>query len=251
MLPHPNFVSGKAFHAPLNERQTFRMAWHTPRETRLPQINHNPKNALGKRRSNEKTNLSPRYCSTIHSMDGRGRANMFRTAKRQGFVRRLARHEGGASAVEFALVATPFFMLLFAVFDIALIYLGTSALENGVNSAARLIRTGQAQAAGMTQTQFRDMVCTRIAPLLSCNESLYIDVRRFNSFGGVSTPSPLDGTGNFDANNQFQPGTAGEIVVVRAYYAWPKLTPTGQVFATMANQKHMLTASTAFRNEPF
>ncbi len=93
------------------------------------------------------------------------------------------------------MVALPFFALLFAIFDLALIFLGTSQLDNGLTAAARQIRTGQVQADGLTAAEFRQMVCDRITPLLACDDKLVIDVRRFGSFGGVVTPPPLDAGG--------------------------------------------------------
>lgn len=167
------------------------------------------------------------------------------------FLQRFARRTNGATTVELAMVALPFFSLLFAIFDLALIFLGTSQLDNGLTAAARQIRTGQVQANGLTATEFRQMVCDRITPLLACDDKLVIDVRRFGSFGGVVTPPPLDAGGNFTGGNVFQPGAAGDIIVARAFYAWPLISPSSFVFATMNGEAHMLSAATAFRNEPF
>ena len=149
------------------------------------------------------------------------------------------------------MVALPFFALLFAIIDLALIMLGTSQLDSGLTAAARQIRTGQVQATGLTASQFRELVCQRITPLLACDESLVIDVRRFNSFGGVAVPSPLDADGNFAGNDVFQPGAAGDIIVARAFYAWPIISPSSYAFSTMNGHAHMITVATAFRNEPF
>ena len=129
------------------------------------------------------------------------------------FLQRFARRKDGAAAIEMAVVAIPFFSLIFAIFEVALIYLGTSSLDNGLTSAARQIRTGQAQSSNMTATQFRQLVCDRITPLLACDSRLVIDVRRFSSFGGIVVPPPLDGTGNFAGGNVFQSGAAGDIIV--------------------------------------
>ena len=169
----------------------------------------------------------------------------------KGFLGRFARMTGGTTAIEFAIVALPFFSLMFAVFDVSLVYFATSALENAVSSAARSIRTGQAQASAMTEAQFRELVCERITPLLSCHDSLMLDVRTFENFGGITTPPALDANGNFSGDTQFQTGTAGSVVVVRAFYAWPMLTPSGLVYSNMTGHSRLLSASTAFRNEPF
>lgn len=167
------------------------------------------------------------------------------------FLQRFRTRSDGATAVELAMVATPFFALVFAIFEVALIYLGTSSLDNGLIAAARQIRTGQAQTANMTAAQFRQLVCDRITPLLACDSRLVVDVRRFGSFGGIVVPPPLDGTGNFAGGNVFQTGAAGDIIVARAYYAWPLVSPTSYIFSNMTGNQFMLSASTAFRNEPF
>lgn len=167
------------------------------------------------------------------------------------FFRRFLGETAGATAVEFSLVALPFFSLMFAIFDSSLIYFSTSVLENGVNSAARLIRTGQAQTASLTQAQFRQLVCNNITPLLGCDGRLMLDVRKYSSFGNIASPPALDANGNFTNNTQFQAGAAGDVIVVRAFYAWPIFSPTGWVFSNMNGHNRMISASTAFKNEPF
>lgn len=166
-------------------------------------------------------------------------------------LKRFRRRTSGATAVEFAIVALPFFTLLFAILELAMVFVGTTVLDNSLINAARQIRTGQAQTASMTQAQFRQTICDGIAPLLSCDERLVIDVRRFNSFGGITTPPPLDEDGNFAGGDAFEPGAAGDIIIARAFYAWPLMSPTSFVFANMNGDAHMISTATAFRNEPF
>jgi Flp pilus assembly protein TadG len=166
---------------------------------------------------------------------------------------RFKKAQGGAAALEFALVALPFFLLLYAIFDVALIFFASTTLENGIVAAARQIRTGQAQAANMSEQQFRTLVCEQISMLMSCDARLAIDVRTFHGWGPAQNlPGALDQDGNLTGNMNFQPGDAGDVVVVRAFYTWPMLTPTvGTTFSNMAGGKRLLEASIAFRNEPF
>lgn len=165
---------------------------------------------------------------------------------------RLKKSKKGSAALEFALVAPPFFLLLFATFDIALMFFAATTLENGIIAAARLIRTGQVQAMNMTQQQFRTMICGDINMLLSCDSRLGIDVRTYNGFSNVQWNAALDQNGNLAANMQFQPGGPEDVVVVRAFYVWPVLTPgVGSAFSNMAGGNRLLEASIAFRNEPF
>jgi Flp pilus assembly protein TadG len=167
------------------------------------------------------------------------------------FIRRFARVTSGTAAIEFSLVALPFFSLMFAIIDSSLIYFSTATLESGVSAAARLIRTGQAQNSALTQAQFRQLVCNNISPLLGCDARLMLDVRKYVSFGTIASPPALDANGNFTNNTSFQMGAAGDVVVVRAYYQWPLFSPAASLFANMSGNNRLVYASTAFKNEPF
>lgn len=165
---------------------------------------------------------------------------------------RFKRAKGGSTAMEFSFVALPFFFLIYAIIDISLIFFASTTLENGLLAAARQIRTGEAQAANMSTAQFRALVCNQISMLLGCDGRLGLDVRKFTGFGAVVLPAALDENGNLSGNMQFDPGAAGDVVVVRAFYTWPMLTPTvGMQFSNMSGGHRLLEASIAFRNEPF
>ena len=60
----------------------------------------------------------------------------------------------GATAVEFALIATPFFAILAALIQVFLLFFAQSLLENAVRASARQILTGQVQTqdASLSQT---------------------------------------------------------------------------------------------------
>jgi len=167
-------------------------------------------------------------------------------------LNRFRRAKQGSAAVEFAMLAIPFFLLLYAVIDTSLVFFATSTLENGVAAAGRQIRTGQAQAANLTQAQFRTLICDQISMLLACDARLGIDVRKFTSFANVNLPTALDGNGNLTGPFQFNMGVAGDIIVVRAFYAWPVLTPDfGTTLVNMSGNSRLLQAAMAFKNEPF
>jgi len=181
--------------------------------------------------------------------------------RRFRILRRVRRETKGAAGIEFAIIAPVFFMLLWAIFETGLVFFASQTLTHGVLVSSRQIRTGQAHADMMSQNEFRQMVCDEVDYLLSCDAGkLYIDVRSFSSFGGVGFPAPLKPDGTFDnvAMNQFNIGESGNIaggssiVLVRVFYVWPLFTPVfGQFFANMAGNNRLLSASAAFKNEPF
>lgn len=170
----------------------------------------------------------------------------------QRFLRRFGRNRSGATALEFAMVAAPFFFLLFAMIEIAAVFLISTVLENAVLEASRQIRTGQAQSGGMTATAFRDEVCDLISIIGDCDR-VEIDVQVFADFDNVDQSSPIQDDGTVDSSGfGWQPGDAGDIVMVRVFYRWPLMIPNfGAALSNMEGNQRLITAATVFRNEPF
>ncbi len=167
-------------------------------------------------------------------------------------LRRFRRREDGAAAVEFALVATPFLGLVFAIMETAGVFFAGQALETATADSARLIMTGQAQTQGFTQAQFKNAVCAKVYALFDCNGGVYVDVKKYSSFGAVDLTKPIDANGNLVTNFSYDPGGPGCIVVVRLLYQWPVyLSLMGLNLADMAGGKRLLVATSAFRNEPY
>jgi Flp pilus assembly protein TadG len=181
---------------------------------------------------------------------------MFRSmrvrARAEAAARRFAGDRGGAAAVEFALVATPFFMLLFGILEIALIFFASAVIEDGVAQAAREIRTGALQTTGQNEEDFRAIICQRINTVADCGR-LRVDVRTFEDFASTDFSPPVDRDGDLDDSGfTFEPGAAGDVVVVRVFYDWPLLGP-GMIngLSNMPGNRRLISAATAFRNEPF
>lgn len=170
---------------------------------------------------------------------------------RRGFASRFRRSESGNVAIEFGMLAIPFFVLIFAVIETCIIYFATSNLDSAVAGAGRLIRIGTVQAGGMTEEQFKDEVCSRLHVISNCSGTLKVDVRNFSNFGGVTFPPLVDENGNVVEDTVFQPGSAGDIVVVRVYYSWGVLSPAIIGLSNLEGGGRLVSASVAFRNEPF
>ena len=170
----------------------------------------------------------------------------------------------GSAAIEFAMVAPAFFLLLMGTIEAGVIFFAQSTLQNAVNDTARLVRTGQTNCfttsgtgvcQPMTQAQFRTQVCSEAGALLSdCSgPSMQFDVNSYpTGFSGASNTSPVDGSGNLTTLSTFNMGTACEVVLVRAFYKWPVYTPMLDFFlSNMTGNYHLLSTAAAFRNEPY
>ncbi|GAB5456805.1 MAG: hypothetical protein Hens2KO_30340 [Henriciella sp.] len=166
----------------------------------------------------------------------------------------FASDKRGLAAVEFAMIAIPFFLLIFGLLEVCVIFIMSSVLEHGASEAARAIRTGQLQQAGFDQAQFKSDICDELFGMLSCDSKLQLDVKTFADFAGTGSPDPIDpatgelATGTFG----FSPGAQNEIVVVRVFYEWDLIVPVMSApLANMSANRRLLQATIAFRNEPF
>ena len=155
------------------------------------------------------------------------------------------------AAVEFALVAAPYFALLFAIIEAGLIFFTQEVLQNATNDTARLIMTGQAQSSGMTAQQFLQDVCTDGVPLITC-ANLNVNVQTFPSFNAITQVNPLT-SGNFNTSSlSYSLGGPGDIVMVQVFYQLPVMASLLNFsFATMNGNYRLLQATAVFRNEPY
>ena len=191
------------------------------------------------------------------------------TKRFKDFWRRLRTDKKGSAAVEFAFIAPVFFLLLMGTIEAGIIFFAQSSLQNAVNDAARLVRTGQSACftlnsnnlcQTMTAAQFRDQVCNEVKVLLqNCatdangNSDLQFDVTAYPAgFTGVTNSSPLNAARSLPNMTGFTTGGPCDVMLVRAYYRWPVFTPVLNFFlANMAGNKHLLATAAAFRNEPY
>ncbi|MFG1420697.1 TadE/TadG family type IV pilus assembly protein [Roseixanthobacter liquoris] len=170
-------------------------------------------------------------------------------APRRGF----AQNEHGSIAVEFALISPIFLLLILAIMQMSLLLLSEQALENATATLGRMVRTGQAQDLHLTPDTFRARLCEELEPLLPCaGDNLYIDIQTLPAFNAVPLDIPVGDQGEFKGTGAFQPGGAGQIVVVRTFYRYPVWIPLiGPRLADIGDGLRLLSSAAVFRNEPF
>ncbi|HEY4944485.1 MAG TPA: TadE/TadG family type IV pilus assembly protein [Rhizomicrobium sp.] len=171
---------------------------------------------------------------------------------RKAARRMRAEGEKASAAIEFAMIAPVFFLLLMGIIENGVIYFAGSTLQYATDDAARYVRTGQAQAASMTQAQFQARICSHISSFLNCN-NLQVDMQAYSGYTSANFSSPTLPSGAVNpALNNYQPGVACNVVLLRTFYTWRVLTPVLSTFLTnMTTGNHLITATAAFRNEPF
>jgi Flp pilus assembly protein TadG len=177
---------------------------------------------------------------------GKGQA---RPQRRRSF-QKFRRSENGAAAVEFAIVAAPFFALVVAILELCIYFFATRYLEDATLNASRLILTGQSQASANAETSFKNGLAASLPTWLDPTKAKY-DVKVYTDFGSINNAPPMAG-GNLDPTKLgFNAGKPGDIVVVRVYYEYPMVGKYfGTGMGTLANGNQLITATTTFRNEP-
>jgi Flp pilus assembly protein TadG len=159
----------------------------------------------------------------------------------------------GATAVEFALVAGPFLALVAAIVQTFLVFFAQELLESVVQLSSRQILTGQVQSQQLTQAGFQQAVCNQVVILFTCS-GLMVDVRVATAWSSANTSMPsltYNGSGQVSNTWQFNPGNAGDDVVVRVMYLWPIFMGRfGFCPSVQANGTCLIMATAAFQNEP-
>lgn len=167
-------------------------------------------------------------------------------------LRRFRRSREGSSAVEFAMVAFPFLFMMFAIAELAFVFVLDSTLENAAIETGRLVRTGQADAQSFDATRFKTEMCNRMSIFSAgCAAKVQIDVRVIPQFN-TAPPDPMSG-GSFSTTNlTYANGDAGDLVLVRAWYRHTLFTPfLKEGLSRLGDGTAWLSATTAFRNEPW
>jgi Flp pilus assembly protein TadG len=194
-------------------------------------------------------------------------------AGRRGWMRRrsisaFARSRDGSAAIEFALLAIPYFMVIFAIIETFIAFAGEQLVSNAVDTMSRKIRTGQITAANTTRTAFRTAFCNEVSILIACSSTeaatpskLFVDVQKFSTFAAIPTTIPRTSTAaNADINTasfQYAPGGAGTINMVRAYYKWQIITDLIRPYissvrpADGSSAYYLIVATATFQNEQY
>lgn len=182
----------------------------------------------------------------------------------------FARSRDGSAAIEFALLAIPYFMVIFAILETFIAFAAEELVSNAVDTMSRKLRTGQiTNVVGQTtykdRTAFRQDFCEEVSILIQCSATeiatpnkLWLDVRTFSKFADIPVTIPMNATGLDTTGMQYSPGGSSSINMVRAYYHWqvvtdlvrPYITPYRTADGSRLND-YLIVATAAFQNEQY
>jgi Flp pilus assembly protein TadG len=187
---------------------------------------------------------------------------------------KFARNTRGAAALEFAVIALPLFTMIFAVMELALVFLISISLEDAASTMARQIRVGTITPPGVAVTAstaaapdlatFKQDLCQYIllVPSTTCKNQIQVDIQPFSNFTATTLPNPISGQTFSSSSLCYGSGTPGEVVLMRVYYLWPLLTPfllnglenvttyTGSTGPSGTGRWAAVSATEVFVNEP-
>lgn len=190
---------------------------------------------------------------------------------RRPILRHFARSQDGAAAIEFAILAIPYFLIVFAILETFIAFIGEQVISNGVEVMARKVRTGEIKSATANdpvfKTTFRTAFCDEISIMVSCSaeeiatpKRLYLDLRSFSSFGDIPTAVPRQSSAQYadlkTSDFGYSPGGAKSINMLRAYYRWPVLVDLVRPMLTSVRSSDgtgdfLIVATATFQNEDY
>jgi Flp pilus assembly protein TadG len=188
-------------------------------------------------------------------------------ARAKAFVRETA----GATAVEFALIAPMLFLTILFIMSIGYMIFMNQALDYATQKAAREIRTGQVQSAGITTAASfaSQTVCPLLPSIFQCS-NVIVNSQTLGSFDSItsdgvypyeynqfinSSKTGLIYPTTSNSSNTFCTGSGSTFVFLQILYPVPfflSFLSSSTIAATYNGQKVYLIMSTAtFLNEPF
>jgi Flp pilus assembly protein TadG len=176
---------------------------------------------------------------------------------RRKFVQRMIKSESGAAAVEFALVAFPFFYVMGCICETGIMLFAEYSIQAGVQEAARQIKTGQAQNSSLSAANFKSKICEITGRVIDCEGKLTVYVRPASSFTALASLMPgymnvgakPDGTPNPTSYSCGSPEQAAGVI---ATYDWKFTMPFMTFLGNFNGGKTRRLAGIAiFQNEPF
>ena len=182
-------------------------------------------------------------------------------ARRPRALARFFRDRRGSTALEFAMLALPFALLVFAILESCISFAGQEVMANITDDIARQLRTGQLKPADVAGTKLRDKICDRLEIIVSqdCPNLLLVDLRQYATFADAASASFQIKNGEIvlmqGANSEsfaIAPGLAETKNMLRVFYKWPVMTDLmAKSMANLKDGKTLHFASVTWQNEPF
>lgn len=183
------------------------------------------------------------------------------TERRKSFLERLRGDRRGSVPVEFALLAIPFSLLLFATLESCISFAAQELLADATDNVARMMRTGQIKPADVNNkpAALKKLICDRITLVFPTGcPGLEVELKQYSTFEAASnvritftgsgTNRDIDTTGF----NNITLGPSMSKNMLRVFYRWPVITDLMATrLSNIQGNKTLHFASVTWQNEPF
>ena len=165
-------------------------------------------------------------------------------------LKKYFRSEEGTTAIEFSLLAIPFFMLVFGIIELSLMFASATLLEGATSNAARLVRTGQLQQNADPQAAFEQALCDYATVLIRC-EDIVVEAQTMSSFSDFDEMAPTyDDDGNMESQG-FDAGGSGDRILILTFYNYTMMVPfVGRLLAGPDNKMPFM-STIVLQTEPY
>lgn len=175
--------------------------------------------------------------------------------------------QDGVTALEFALIAPVFLLIMLGTIEFSAIMFTTSVMENATNATSRLGKTGFIPSGFSRQQAIINKVAAQTTGLLD-PAKITITSKVYADFKSVGKPEPckvpvappcpgtagvnftdINGNGTWDTDMGIAGlGNAGDIVVYSVSYPWSIMTP---LMTPILGNIFTITVRSVVRNEPY
>jgi Flp pilus assembly protein TadG len=166
--------------------------------------------------------------------------------------KRWKKHDDGTTAIEFGFIAMPFILMTLGIFEVSIMFAGGNLFEGAVADAARLIKTGQIQQNGGDESTFRQALCDSMPVLINCNDIVFevVPVGSGSFFDATALGAQYNSDGVFQSRG-FDAGTVNDVMLVRAVYEYPMITPLIGQLITGGEGSLLMMSTIVFQTEPY
>ena len=193
-------------------------------------------------------------------------------AGRRGIITALRprrkQNADGTVAIEFAMLAPAYFLLIIGVMECSLMMFAQHVLESASANASRIGKTGYVASSETRQQTIMDTI-THLAGFIMDTSKIVMTSTTYKSFSSIGSGESFidaNGNGQWDPGENYTDangngaydtdvgtsglGNAGDIVVYTISYPWPIMTPImEEVVGT--NGTLTLTSRVVVKNEPY
>lgn len=189
--------------------------------------------------------------------DKTDRAQQRRTWRSHGLARWFGRHDGGNVAIEFALLALPFSLLVFAIIESSVSFAAQQMLANATDDMAREFRTGHYRPDDLVTDKklVETYICERIRLVVADDcPGLVVDLKSYETFTEAAKSQVyFTSDGDLDESGfGLDLGRSGTKNQLRVFYRWPVITDfMRKSMSNLPDGKTLLHAMVTWQNEPF